>query len=83
MARDLERQVKIVSPTTGDEASVVLESVPVYFDLGWQKAEGEDYGDYASLEPRALEQNVAAPQDQVQERQRQQAALQRSTAENQ
>lgn len=45
---DVTRLVKIISPADeGQEAEVVLESVPVYFDLGWKKVDGEDYGNFA------------------------------------
>lgn len=56
--RDLERVVKISAPYDSDvHAEVLVESLPVWFDLGWQKVEGEDYGTYADLEPAAAESN--------------------------
>lgn len=46
--RDLERVVKIAAPYDQSvEAEVLAESLPVYFDLGWQKVDGEDYGLYS------------------------------------
>jgi len=54
--RDLERVVKIAAPYDQSvEAEVLVESLPVWFDLGWQKVAGEDYGLYEDLEPAAAE----------------------------
>lgn len=50
--RDLERVVKIAAPYDQSvHSEVLVESLPVWFDLGWQKVDGEDYGLYADLTP--------------------------------
>lgn len=50
--RDLERVVKISAPYDNSvHAEVLVESLPVWFDLGWQKVDGEDYGPYADVTP--------------------------------
>lgn len=80
--RDLERTVTIVSPD-GAEAKVVLESLPVYLDLGWQKVSEEDYGPYSDLQsadvPRSDEVQTprANPQVNLSEQQKVAAAEQR------
>jgi len=53
--RDLERVVKIAAPYDNSVvAEVRVESLPVWFDLGWQRVDGEDYtpyGDYKVAAP--------------------------------
>jgi len=54
--RDLERVVKIAAPYDENvHSEVLVESLPVWFDLGWQKVEGEDYGVYNDVEPAAAD----------------------------
>lgn len=54
--RELERVVKIAAPYDNSvHAEIVLESAPVWFDLGWQKVDGEDYGPYSDITPARAE----------------------------
>lgn len=58
--RDLERIVKIAAPYDQSvEAEVLVESLPVWFDLGWQKVDGQDYTPYADYKVAAADSSPA------------------------
>lgn len=57
---DLAREVLIAAPYDNEVTStVLLESVPVWFDLGWQKVADQDYGIYNDLNPAAADSSFA------------------------
>lgn len=65
---DLGRNVLIAAPyDQAVTASVKVESLPVWFDLGWQKVAGQDYTPFEDVEPlpaavsQSVEEKSVAP----------------------